>query len=152
MPITLTLKICAGLYLLAILIDAIRSRNLKRFLLQLLPLIVLIALDIGLASANAGYLTFGPDASPSFGILGVMFLAILLGEVARYIFYLKGAFNWLDFLTPLCISPLLLLPLMGSLQSVQKLEPIQIVSFALLAFQNGFFWQTVLAKSKPKSS
>jgi hypothetical protein len=79
-----------------------------------------------------------------------MFVAILLGVMAQYVFYLKGQFSGLDFVKPLCISPILLLPLIGSLQSVKELEPIQLVSFALLAFQNGFFWQTVLQRTKPK--
>jgi hypothetical protein len=150
MSITLTLKICAALYLLVVLIDCFRSKSYKRLALELLPLIGLILLDVFLASTNAGYLTFGATAGPGYGILLGMFLAILLGVAARYIFYLKGAFSWLDFAKPLCISPLLLLPLMGSLQSVKELQPMQIVSFALLAFQNGFFWQSVLQKTKPR--
>jgi hypothetical protein len=150
MHITLTLKICAALYLLVILLDCVRSKSYKRLALELIPLIGLLLLDVLLASANAGYLTFGADNAPGYGILLGMFLAIICGTAARYIFYLKGAFSWLDFAKPLCISPLLLLPLMGSLQSVKQLEPIQLVSFALLAFQNGFFWQSVLQKAKPR--
>ena len=76
-----------------------------------------------------------------------MFGAILLGAAARYIFYFKGEFSWLDFAKPLCISPLLLLPLIGSIQATKDLEPIQLISFALLGFQNGFFWQAVLARA-----
>jgi len=150
MSITLILKICATLYLLLIVVDTVRSRSFKRFALELLPLLALILLDVLIASANAGYVTFGPGASPSISVLALIFTCILLGTVARYIFYLKGSFSWLDFLKPLCISPLLLLPLMGSIQSVKDLEPVQIASFGLLAFQNGFFWQSVLQRASPK--
>jgi hypothetical protein len=149
MSIPTILKICAAAYLIVILIDWLRSRELKRFLLELLPFLGLIILDVLIASASAGYVTFGAEAS-SIWISLAMFGAIVLGIAARYIFYLQGKFSWLDFVKPLCISPILLLPLIGSLQSVKSLEPMQTVSFALLAFQNGFFWQAVLQRARPK--
>jgi len=77
-------------------------------------------------------------------------LGILLGIAARYVFFLQGKFAWLDFAKPLCISPILLLPLVSSVQTLKSLDPIQVVSFALLAFQNGFFWQAVLQRARPK--
>jgi hypothetical protein len=36
----------------------------------------------------------------------------------------------------------------GSLQGA-ALEPVQLVCFTVLAFQNGFFWQQVLRDAKP---
>lgn len=149
MSIPTILKSCAGLYLLIVFADGLRSRELRRFALELLPLLGLIALDVLVASASAGYVTFGQGNSPlwvSLAMLG----AILLGVAARYVFYLRGRFSWLDFAKPLCIAPILLLPLIGSLQSVKSLEPMQVASFALLAFQNGFFWQAVLQQARPK--
>ena len=144
------LKICAVIYLAVILVDLLRSRRLKRFLLELLPLIGLLVLDVLIASASSGYVTFGAGSSPALVVV-IMFVAILFGIGARYIFYLEGKFSWLDFVKPLCISPILLLPLIGSLQAGKDLEAIQVVSFALLAFQNGFFWQAVLAQARPKT-
>lgn len=141
---------CAGLYLAAILVDLLRSRRYKRFLLELIPLIGLLILDVLITSASTGYIAFGSGSSPAVAIW-IMFGAILLGVAARYIFYLQGQFSWLDFAKPLCISPILLLPLVGSIQAVKDLETMQLVSFALLAFQNGFFWQAVLARSAEKS-
>ena len=149
MSISELLKICAGLYLLAIVADCIRSRSLKRFLLELLPLIGLIIIDLFITDATTGYIAFGAGASPLTVVL-IMFVAILLGIIARYAFYLRGEFSWLDFAKPLCLSPLLLIPLVGSVQAAKELQTIQVVSFALLAFQNGFFWQAVLQKSRPK--
>jgi hypothetical protein len=63
---------------------------------------------------------------------------------------LKGTFSWPDLLKPLCISPIVLLPLIGSVQGMKGLESMQVISFALLAFQNGFFWQVVLERASPK--
>lgn len=143
------IKVCAAAYLVVILVDLVRSRNAKRFLLELLPLVLLITIDVLLASARAGYITFGPGTSPAVTVL-IMLGSILLGTVARYIFSLQGKFVWLDFAKPLCISPILLLPLMSSVQTLKSLEPVQVLSFALLAFQNGFFWQAVLERARPK--
>jgi hypothetical protein len=41
-----------------------------------------------------------------------------------------------------------LLPLISSVQAAGDLKPMQIVSFTLLAFQNGFFWQAVLDSTR----
>jgi hypothetical protein len=41
-----------------------------------------------------------------------------------------------------------LLPLLGSLQGVTSFETIQIISFGILSFQNGFFWKVVLEHAK----
>jgi hypothetical protein len=147
MTITAILKICMGLYLVAILIDLARSRRYQRFALELILLVGLVVLDLFITSASTGYIAFGPSTSATVTVL-IMFGAILLGVGARYIFYLKGEFSWLDFAKPLCISPILLLPLIGSIQSVKDLEAMQVVSFALLAFQNGFFWQAVLTRAQ----
>jgi hypothetical protein len=79
-----------------------------------------------------------------------MFLATLLGIAARYAFYLpRGRFSWLDFLKPISISPIVLLPLLGSVTGSGSLKDIQVLSFAFLAFQNGFFWQAVLEAARP---
>jgi hypothetical protein len=59
--------------------------------------------------------------------------------------------TWLDFLRPIVVSPMVLLPLIGSLSS-GPLEAIQLFSMALLAFQNGYFWQQVLKDAKPRAS
>jgi hypothetical protein len=141
-------KICAGVYLFLIVSEWSKTRNVTRFVLEFLPLFVLAAVDVFLASSKAGYVTFGPDGSSPWVIL-TMFGAILLGIGSRYIFYLREHFSWLDFAKPLCISPILLIPLISSLQSVKSLEPIQVIMFALLAFQNGFFWQAVLQQARP---
>ena len=150
MSIVGVLKVCVALYVVLILADWVRSRNHKRLLLELLPLAALLIVDVLIATETTGYLAFGAGTSPTMVIL-IMFGAILLGTVARYIFHLQATFSWLEFAKPLCISPILLLPLIGSVQGVRDLQPMQVVCFALLAFQNGFFWQVVLERAQPKA-
>jgi hypothetical protein len=36
-------------------------------------------------------------------------------------------------------------------RGAKDLPPTQIASFALLAFQNGFFWQVVPCRARPKT-
>ena len=158
MPI---LIICVVAYLLVIITEWMFSRDYKRFLFELLPLVGLVIIGLLLSQAKDGYVggRFHLDAGgiryfgmadSATGVVLIMFVAIMLGVAARYVFYLRGQFAWLDFAKPLCISPLLMIPLIGSVQGVQEFQPIQIVSFALLAFQNGFFWQAVLQRSRSK--
>ena len=94
--------------------------------------------------------SFGGCASPLMAV-ALMFIGVLLGIAATYIFHLKRAFSWRDFARPLVVSPIVLLPLIGSLQGA-SLEPIQVACFSILAFQNGFFWQQVLRDARPSAS
>lgn len=149
MPTSELLEVFSVVYFLAILIDWVRTRQHKRLLLELLPLIGLIVFDALIANATLGYVAFGAGTS-SIMVVFIMLGAILLGIAARYIFYLRGAFSWADFVKPLCLSPLLLIPLLGSVLQSNDLQPIQVLSFGLLGFQNGFFWQAVLQRSRPK--
>jgi hypothetical protein len=145
------IKACAAAYTALALLDLARTRRAGRFAWELLPLILLVFMSVVLASAQNGYVSFGAGASPVLAV-AIMFGAILLGIAARYIFYLQGQFAWLDFVKPLCISPILLLPLMSSVQTLKMLDRVQVLSFALLAFQNGFFWQAVLQRAHPQSN
>lgn len=144
-----TIQFCIAAYSIVIFLDLVFSRRLKRFVVEVLVLLAMIFIDGLITNEAIGHVAFGTKAS-SVTILVVMFGAILLGITARYIFYLKGKFSWLDFIKPACISPILLLPLIGSVEATKELEPMQVLSFALLAFQNGFFWQMVLGRARPK--
>src|SRR4051812_27496184 len=119
MPI---LIICVVAYLLVIVTEWVFSRDYKRFLFELLPLVGLVIIGLLLSQAedkhvggwfrlDAGGIRYFGMANSATGIVLIMFVAIVLGVAARYIFYLRGQFAWLDFAKPLCISPLLMIPL-----------------------------------------
>lgn len=145
---TYVLRTCGFVYIVAIVVELARSRRVKRFLWQLLALLILVVLDALITSAITGRVSFGEGTSPGWVVV-VMCVCVVLGIAARYIFYLKGSFSWLEFVKPLCISPIVLLPLIGSVQTSRELASVQVISFALLAFQNGFFWQVVLERASP---
>jgi hypothetical protein len=149
MPVRTIVHICVAIYVVVVAIELFRTRRWKPFVWQLLALIALLVIDALITNAVLGYVAFGAGNSPAMVIV-VMFLSVLLGIAARYFFYLKSAFSWADLLKPLCISPIVLLPLMSSVQTMKSLETMQVISFALLAFQNGFFWQVVLERAQPR--
>ncbi len=146
--ITYTLLIFMGLYFITIFVGLITNRSWKRFLIELLILagfITILYMATGFPAPSSRQ-AFG-GISP-ISAIGIMFVCTILGIVAHYFFYLKGKFSLGMFLKPLFISPIVLLPLIGSVQGTSDLESIQMISFAILAFQNGFFWKAVLEHAK----
>ncbi len=149
MSVGTVLELCVVLYTAAIVVELILRKKLRRFAFELVLLLLVIILALLINNAATGKVSFGQKTSP-FATVGVMFAATIFGIAARYIFYLqKGQFSWLDFLKPLVITPIVLLPLIGSVQTSDELSSMQVLSFAVLAFQNGFFWQAVLEGAKP---
>lgn len=143
------LETCIALYAALILAELFVRKQWLRFVLQAVVLLFVIGIALLVNNAVTGRVAFGQGASP-VGTVGIMFLAVVFGIAARYIFYLqKSQFSLLDFFKPVAISPIVLLPLIGSVQTSGELNGMQVVSFALLAFQNGFFWQAVLQGAKP---
>ena len=143
------LEFCAVIYAIVIVIELLTRRRWVKFAFEAGALIAMVAIALLVNNAVIGHVAFGQGTSP-VRTVGIMFAATVCGIAARYIFYLKaGQFSWLDFLKPVTISPIVLLPLVGSVQNAGDLSGIQVVSFVVLAFQNGFFWQAVLQGAKP---
>ncbi len=149
LPLGIILGSCAAVYASVVIIQAVLRRQWTRARWEALALVILIGIALLVNNATTGIVGFGEGASP-LATVAVMFVAIIAGIAARYIFYLQqGHFSWLDFFKPLTISPIALLPLLGSVQTTRELNSMQVVSFGVLAFQNGFFWQAILAGARP---
>jgi hypothetical protein len=140
---------CFALSVLLALLDYFHQHFWPRLLtcIVLLGIAFALAITIGFPFATSRR-AFG-GASPVLAV-ALMFLGVVIGIAATYVFNLTGAFSWRDLARPLVVSPLVLLPLIGSLQGA-ALEPVQLVCFIVLAFQNGFFWQQVLRDAKPST-
>ena len=149
--ITNLLLLFSGLYLVLLAVEGLSARSVKR----ILPEAVLLCAFLFLLNRITGFPV--PSSLQAFGgispltAIGLMFLCTILGIMAHYVFYLKGKFSWQEFLKPLVISPIIFLPLVGSVQSLTGLESVQMISFAILAFQNGFFWKEVFGRVKKKA-
>lgn len=144
--ITYLLMIFLVLFGIFIIIEFIISRAVKRFIIQvviLLGVIVVLRVTTGFPATRVAFGGVSPITAT-----GIMFICTLLGIAAHYFFYLKGGFSWRTFLKPLVTSPIVLLPLIGSVQGTSGVESVQMISFGVLAFQNGFFWKEVLEHAK----
>lgn len=137
---------CLALYSLVLLVEALSGKRSRTVALEgggLVAFLVILHLTTGFPTPARAFGGFSPLSA-----IAIMFGSVLTGIASQYVFYRKGRFTLRSFLKPMVISPIVLLPLLGSLQGITALEPIQLISFALLSFQNGFFWQTVLEREK----
>lgn len=137
---------CVLLYSALLLVAAFSGKSRRGAAWEGALLILFVAtlrITTGFPAPVRAFGGFSPVAA-----IGIMFGSVLVGIAARYVFYRQGRYTWRSFLKPLVISPIVLLPLLGSLEGVTTLEPIQLISFAMLSFQNGFFWETVLEREK----
>ena len=149
--ITYVIAACVAIYALVLVGDLTRTRPAKRVLLEGFALLVVVVV---LYVATGFPMPSGRQAFGGLGPLpaiGLMFVCVLLGMAAQYVFYLRGPFSWLSFAKPLCVSPIVLLPLLGTLEGVSRVESIQLISFCVLAFQNGFFWMVVFERAKTET-
>lgn len=149
--VTQLLVVCfAALALLAV-IDLVRTRRLGSFAGHL----AVLALAFLVLWRSTGFPIPADFRRQSFGagdnpwpMISLVFVCILAGMAARYFFYLQSRFTWSSLLRPVCVSPIVLLPLLGTLQDTDQLEALQVVSFCVLAFQNGFFWRVVFERAQ----
>jgi hypothetical protein len=149
---TIAVAVAAVLAALIFVVDLFRGARRRATISLVLLALFLLALGLttGFPRPSAGRLAFGGEISVWWAVLA-MVVGVVFGMVAQYVWSKPESFSWLDFLRPIVVSPLVLLPLIGSL-SGGPLEAMQLLSLALLAFQNGYFWQTVLKDAKPKTA
>jgi ABC-type Co2+ transport system permease subunit len=139
---------CFVLYLLLIVIDDVSSRSfgrLRKELFGLMAAFLVLHWSTGFPSVRESF-----SSVPLVSTIAIMFGFVLFGMAANYLFYLRGPFLWRSFLRPLVISPMVLLPLVGTVENRSGVESVQLTCLALLAFQNGFFWRTVFQHARPK--
>lgn len=138
-------------FLLTILTEYFKVRSTTLLFGQLLFLsgFLLVLHFVTGFPRDPGIIAFGNTNLSILYSIGIMFICTLLGISAHHFYYLNKAFSLRKFLKPLLISPIIFLPLVGSVQGLPYLENMQLVSFSILAFQNGFFWKAVFDKAQP---
>jgi hypothetical protein len=106
MSLTTVLRVCVVAYVIAIVAELVLTRHYKRFLLELLVVVLVVCLALFVTNTSTGRVAFGEGLTP-FWVVAIMFAAAMCGIVARYLFYPHpGQFTWLDFLKPLAITPI----------------------------------------------
>lgn len=147
---TYLLLIILILFAITCFISFMINKIIKIFLIELTAIaIVFIILKI---TINFPYSKQAFGGTSQLMAIAIMFVCSLIGISARYFYNRKEEFNWSSFLKPFLISPIVLLPLLSSLQRMPILEPIELISFSILAFQNGFFWRVVYENSRKSLS
>jgi drug/metabolite transporter (DMT)-like permease len=140
--ITYTLITFMVTYVVLLAVDLVVRRAVKSVLAQAVILgllIIVLHLTVEFPTPKQA---FG-GASPLFAV------CVILGMAAHYGFYMgENRFSWRTFVRPIVISPIVLLPLLGSILDTPELTAIQLISFGFLAFQNGFFWEVVLERER----
>lgn len=129
-----------GVFSLVALIDFIVT---KKYQLLLAELVCLVTFLIFL-HYNTGFPTikrsFG-DTSPLVAT-AIMLVFVCLGIFGHYFFY-GEKIQWRQALKTLSLSPIIILPLLTTVLSSDKLSEVQMISLGLLSYQNGFFWKEV---------
>ena len=143
--ITYLIVACLAAYGALILVELATRRQIKRFLFEAAAMSAAVLILVATTGFPATRSSFG-GASPLVAI-AIMFACTVLGSIAHYFFHLRSAFSWRALLKPVCITPIVLLPLLGSVQANASLEAIQLISLSFLAFQNGFFWKVVIDRA-----
>lgn len=146
--ITYMLLIFLTLFGIFVIVELITSRSFKRFVIQFVAILFLVVLLRVTTGFPVTRTAFGGFSQLTAVI--IMFAGTLIGIAAHYLFYLRGKFSWRKFLKPFVISPIVLLPLIGSVQQASEVEIIQLISFGVLSYQSGFFWKEVLERAKRK--
>jgi hypothetical protein len=137
--------LCAAINLLEMSRDAWRRTGFGLLLL----VVFLIFLNVTTGFPRPAHGALSPHESVAVFVLVItMAIGIVIGMIVQYAWAQPARFDFLDFVRPLVISPLVLLPLIDSLTASPP-KAIQILLLGVLAFQNGFFWQHVLKSAKP---
>jgi len=119
------------------------SRRAVAELLGLLLFLLLLSVATGFPTP-VEQRAFGGSAAE--WALSLIALGTVLGMAANYFFYLRRFSLW-SFLRPFFVSPIIILPLLGTLDQTASYGLVQLVSIFIIAFQNGFFWRTIFEKA-----
>jgi hypothetical protein len=144
--ITILLAACFAFYALTLLVEAVKGRFSSFILLQvggLAAAFLVLHWSTGFPSPREAF-----AATTSIFAIAVLISCGALGAGANYFFYLEKGFSWRGFLKPCVLSPIVVLPLLGFVESGSGIESHQLIYLAVVAFQNGFFWKSVLEREK----
>src|SRR5437868_925844 len=96
---------CLALAVLLALIDYFHRRSWPRLLTYVIALAAValaLRMTTGFPFATSRQ-AFGGAASPLLAV-ALMFVGVVLGIAATYVFNLTGVFSWRDFVRPLVVS------------------------------------------------
>jgi uncharacterized membrane protein len=128
----------------------IRSKNIRRFLLQLVILVLCFLALYFLFYTPETPIARGDTSNDIYFVI-VLYFFMLLGMLAQYLYTRleqpkkeRKEFEWGLFLAPIFASPIVFIPLLSALQNanidLSNLNTTKMMVF-FVAFENGFFWK-----------
>ena len=159
---TITIAISATLLLAGIIWRQYRSPDWLKLILHLIALalyLLLLRLLFGFPALDTEY---SKGANDGFLALALaMYVCMLAGMAAEYVYHYFDAprsksrkFEIGTFVKPFLVSPLVFMPLAGSLQSanldLSHFDAPRLMVF-LVAFENGFLWRGYFSRKLAES-
>lgn len=141
-----------GLYLIAIVVSQFWATGQRKAMwLEITCLIGYLALLRHCTGFPRPMIAFSEPISIVF-LFGLQ-ISVVAGILSNQLYISSSGTlrSWDELAKPLLVAPMLLLPLLGSLEGCGKLTTIQGASFLLLGFQNGFFWRKVFQRIQEKN-
>ncbi len=130
-------------YLILLVFDLVKLKKKKVTLLQILIVSIVSIVLYLLTGFPFPKVSFGGSSSTT--TVFIMFGFVVFGIVSNYLFFVK-AFEWREFLRPILISPIVLMPLYGLLEGANDIQDMKMISLCLASYQNGFFWKVLFEK------
>jgi hypothetical protein len=160
---TLTVAVSAILLLLGIIWGQYRSPNWLKLILHLIALalyLLLLRFLFGFPALDTGY-SKGASDGGFLALALAMYVCMLAGMAAEYVYHYFDAprskprkFEIGTFVKPFLVSPLVFMPLAGSLQSanldLSHFDAPRLMVF-LVAFENGFLWRGYFSRKLAES-
>jgi hypothetical protein len=133
-------------FLLLLVVVVLAERRAFKLLVGLALGLIAVAVTKNLALSGNLVEVKGHGAGLPWGLIGLLYLALIAGMAAQYAFLKspRARFRWPAFLKPFLASPVVFLPLLGSLEDQLDGGPwtLSRLMLVFVAFQNGFFWKT----------
>lgn len=146
LPVAYSVCVLLGIFLAIYDLRRYKTRS-NYVMLSILILVIPGIIWLNNSSSDSS-IAFGDGYKLNpFILVFVMLVCVMLGIAAAYAFNSSEKFRLRDFIRPFVISPIVLLPLLGSLPA-SEVGAVQIISILIMAFQNGFFWQRIFKDVK----
>ncbi|WP_085298897.1 hypothetical protein [Cognaticolwellia mytili] len=135
------------LYIIYVIYEWGNNKKWKVLIINLVVVFFVFFILYTLTGFPFPKVSFG-SVTPLSTIL-MMYLALVLGIAANY-FYFSTSFSLAIFLKPILVSPIIMVPLVGLVQTSNSIDDMKLISLIFVAFQNGFFWKSIFEKINKK--
>ena len=131
------------LYSIFLVIEFYNSKKKQTIFIQIVIISVVTVVLFFMTGFPFPKVSFG--TTTSIMTVSIMFGCVIFGIFSNYLFF-STTFTWREFLRPVLISPIVLMPLYGLVEGTPDIQNMKLISLCLISFQNGFFWKVLFEK------